>query len=191
MPVTAATNRCLTISLRVAPLSLYPEGEIAEFLAFPWLFEKAELEIGHGLSEARDSRDRRGGKHRALLDTLPASTSVLGMVWAFAPLPRLSAGCDETSHSTSATMSPYSQSASAPRPMRRCAWVATAAMATRTDTSARLPCRVRPGSSTPTQVAEPAASPGSEEVVTVTTLDHSAKENRIDGAGHSSQSGCH
>ena len=38
-------NPSLTNFLGDIKIRLYPEGEIAEFLAFPWLFEKTEVAL--------------------------------------------------------------------------------------------------------------------------------------------------
>ena len=66
-------------------LSLYPEGEIAEFLAFPWLFEKAELELVMAFLKP-GMRVIDVGANIGLYSILARKrVGDSGMVWAFDP----------------------------------------------------------------------------------------------------------
>lgn len=163
-------------------LSLYPEGEIAEFLAFPWLFEKTEV----GLVAAFLKPGMRVidvGANIGLYSILARKrVGELGVVWAFEPsdesvgrLRRNLAlnGCGDVS------VFPIGLGAEADATMY------LGSDAGYGDAYRYLrptPAATSAGSSASTKVAESAASPGRDEVVTVTTLDRWADEHGVDGA---------
>jgi FkbM family methyltransferase len=163
-------------------LSLYPEGEIAEFLAFPWLFEKTEV----GLVAAFLKPGMRVidvGANIGLYSILARkAVGETGAVWAFEPSAESAGrlrrnlalnGCDDVS------VFPIGLGAEA-----------GATMYLGSDAGYGDAYRyVRPapgptssGSSASREVAEPAASTGRDEVVTITSLDRWAEENGVDRA---------